>query len=292
MLSRKAEPYKDLNSRFWSPYYWVIHGHVKCVRSAIVGTGQHFTSPFTFDNSFKRYSNRIKEWATQTLSVGNTSQMLQLLLTWTRRVRNLSSVTERCLHLRTTWTRTLATAMKWNEVLVLYSNEIKTPNSLSHRAHQATNQQAKINPSINPNFKQIQINLKTFCHLTSLLTHSVTAARRDQINMLFAKAIHETLTSFSFFEHPSWVDFFKESSPSLNPLPPRNIGSALLDDFYNSIMINVVESIQKSNGGILGIYGQLTDSQNQLTMWSFIILDLFSSNIFVPTWNAKLLRIL
>lgn len=73
--------------------------------------------------------------------------------------------------------------------------------------------------------------------------------------MLFEKAIHEMATSVSYFQHPAWVEFFKESSSSWNPPPSYNISRALLDDVCNRMMKKVEEAIQKPNGVVLGIEG-------------------------------------
>lgn len=92
--------------------------------------------------------------------------------------------------------------------------------------------------------------------LSSIATNNVSSSRRDELNVLFAKAIHETATSFSFFENPSWVAFFRELSSSWHPPPPRHIGGALLDNVYENIMAGVLEAIiRKSSGGVLGIDG-------------------------------------
>lgn len=91
--------------------------------------------------------------------------------------------------------------------------------------------------------------------LSSMVVHHMSAAKRDDLNELFAKVTHEKTTYFNFFEHPSWIDFFNEATSAWNIPPPRHTGGNLLENLYVETMRDVVDAIRKAGGGVFGIEG-------------------------------------
>lgn len=87
------------------------------------------------------------------------------------------------------------------------------------------------------------------------VTDIVTTEKKNELNVLLSQAIHQTATPFSFFDHPSWVEFFKALRPSWNLPPPMAISGELLDTCYKDVMRLTIEKVKEANGGILSIDG-------------------------------------
>lgn len=122
----------------------------------------------------------------------------------TKRVTCVISVTERCLHGFTTQNDTHnRNCNEMNRSL----DALLQPNQNSQQSVSAgtsSNKSTGENQSIEKSEPQTntQQSQTVIGPLASLITHHVTAAPRDQLNMLFEKAIHKTATFFSYFEHP------------------------------------------------------------------------------------------
>lgn len=91
--------------------------------------------------------------------------------------------------------------------------------------------------------------------LSHLIADSINNDLKDELNYLFAYAIHVTATPFSFFLHKAWHDFFAKLRPNWKMPSPSVIGGVLLDDIYKKIMDKTIESIKNSGGGTLSIDG-------------------------------------
>lgn len=91
--------------------------------------------------------------------------------------------------------------------------------------------------------------------LSQLIGQQVKKGKKNDLNLLFARAIHETATSFSFFDRPVWHEFFGTLNPCWYPPSPLSIGGELLDDSYKATMKSVIDIITKCNGGVLGVDG-------------------------------------
>lgn len=65
--------------------------------------------------------------------------------------------------------------------------------------------------------------------------------------------MHESATSVSFFEHPSWIDFFTKLKRKWCKPPTTDIGGSLLGDVFKDLMSNMPKAVRSSGGVVLGI---------------------------------------
>ena len=66
-------------------------------------------------------------------------------------------------------------------------------------------------------------------NLNHLIENTITPEEKKEIDLLFAKAIHETATPFYFFDHPSWISFLHVLRPNWKVPAPTTVGGSLLD---------------------------------------------------------------
>ena len=106
------------------------------------------------------------------------------------------------------------------------------------------------------------------CHADSqqtlhhLVESTISSEKKKKIDFLFAKAVNETATPFSFFEHRAWVDFFQALAPNWKLPSPRHVSGDLLDTCYDQVMKQTYENIKEANGGTLSIDGATDKMSN------------------------------
>lgn len=103
--------------------------------------------------------------------------------------------------------------------------------------------------------------------MESIIKSACGSQRREELNALFSRAIHETATPFSYFAHESWRKFFQKLNPFWIIPNAGNISTKLLQNRYKNVMNEVIDMIKRSRGGVMGIDGatnRLSKSQSNV----------------------------
>ena len=79
--------------------------------------------------------------------------------------------------------------------------------------------------------------------------------RKETLNILSARAVHETAIPFDLLDHPAWQRLFAKIRPAWKLPSPSLLGGELLSTIYEENIQETLHKIKSDCGGVLGVDG-------------------------------------